>query len=179
MAEAIPKPGCSSQNKSDLSCSACHVLKPKLRAWRWISTHYHSSFDLNANQSDFNYHNDELLQVWGKNWWLWKMSTVYEAPCLGFNDSLIGIMSQTSFWLDQTFLWTFTQQKPGPGHLLKIMMWGSKVAFMVMPQHSFPLTGRMFFLMRDDLASRRGFLKFLVTNVRNHGEALVCWKKIL
>lgn len=61
------KPGGSSHKKSDLWCSACHVLQSKLRAWRWISTHYYSCFDLNVNQSVFNYHNDELLQVWGKN----------------------------------------------------------------------------------------------------------------
>lgn len=70
------------------------------------------------------------------------MNAVYEASCLGFTNSSIGRIFQTHFWLDQMFRWTFTQEKPGSGRLLELMMWSAKVAFVAMSKHSLPLSGR-------------------------------------
>lgn len=71
------------------------------------------------------------------------MSTVYVASCLGFTNSSIGRIFRTHFWLDQVFHWTFTQEKPGSGRLLELMMWSSKVAFVAMSKHSLPFSGRI------------------------------------
>lgn len=90
------------------------------------------------------------------------MSAVCEASCLGFTDVLIGIMSQTCLWLNQTFFF---------GRQSKIRHRASFGAHDVELSSCFPGNVPAFIpINREDCFFFRCGM-FLVTNVRHHSKS--------
>lgn len=135
--------------------------------------HYYWCFYLNGNQTVFNYHSSKLLQVWEKNWWLLKISIVYKALCLRCTDSLVRIMSQTLAGSDIHLEFCAAKNRFTTSFgALDVEL---KLLLRRCPSNYFYSPG--LFLMQEVLTSRRSLPTCSMTNVRNHSEASVFWKK--